>query len=303
MTINTNAITPDMDDTEYFALPSLDQSQLKQYLHSRFDWAWHRLNPTYESTPAMRFGTAFHAYLLNTANVVALPEGETFRSRENRQWRDKQLEAGNIIVAADELALMERMKANLHASSSKEGAPDYERIIKEGTREQCIEWTDTKSGIRLKAKPDLIPAGEGYLVDLKTCQSIDANEFSRSAFNHGYHIQAEFYRMAVSQIDPERFGRERRRATGMQFWCFEKTASARWMPYVINTTTKIAAKARASIRNGLTRLSADVVEAQDAGYGEGLDAAARMILDRDYPTRAVPLEFPDWMLRQADRQV
>lgn len=297
--MNNNVITPDIHDTEYFAMPSLDQSQLKQYMHSRYDWAWHRMNPTHDSTPAMRFGTAFHAYLLGTSNVVALPEGESFRSKKNQQWRDEQLEEGNLIVAADELRLMEHMKDNMRASSRMEGAPDYERLITEGTCEQCIEWTDRKSGIRLKAKPDLIPAGEGYLVDLKTCQSVDMDKFARAAFDHGYHIQAEFYRLAVAQVTPERFGRESRKATGMQFWCFEKTDSARWRPYVINATSKVAAKARKAIRNTLNRMSVDVAAAQDAGYGEGLDAAARMILDRDYPTVAVPLEFPDWLLRQS----
>lgn len=296
-----NAITPNIDDTEYFALPSLDQSQLKQYIHSRYDWAWHRLHPTYESTAAMRFGTAFHAYLLNTTPVVALPDGESFRSKENREWRDQQLEEGNIIVSADDMALMNRMKDNLLASSSMKDAPNYEQIINEGTREQCIEWTDIKTGIRLKAKPDLIPANENYLVDLKTCQSVDMSEFARSAFNHGYHIQAEFYRMAVSQITPTQFQRAHRRASGMQFWCFEKTDSARWRPYVINTTSKIAAKARTIIRNGLNKLSVDIMQAQEAGYGDGLDAAARMILDVDYPTKAIPLEFPEWLLRQADQ--
>ena len=44
-----------------------------------------------------------------------------------------------------------------------------------------------------------------------------------------------------------------------------------------------------------------VADAQDAGYGEGYDAAAAMILDQDHPTETKPVEFADWMLRDAMR--
>lgn len=179
---HTDAVAyEDMPDSEYFALPSLDQSQLKQFLHSPYDWAWNRLHPHHETTDAMRFGTAFHAYLLGTGTVVALPEGETFRSKKNQQWRDEQLEQGNIVVSADELDMCRRMRENLEASSNlsitqgeETGTPgrDFIRMIEEGAREQAFEWTDRTSGLRLKGKADLIPQGVDYLVDVKTCQSV-----------------------------------------------------------------------------------------------------------------------------------
>ena len=53
--------------------------------------------------------------------------------------------------------------------------------------------------------------------------------------------------------------------------------------------------ARKSIRQGLNTLSVMVADAQDAGYGEGYDAAAAMILDQDHPTETKPVEFTDWM--------
>lgn len=308
---HTDAVAyEDMPDSEYFALPSLDQSQLKQFLHSPYDWAWNRLHPHHETTDAMRFGTAFHAYLLGTGTVVALPEGETFRSKKNQQWKDEQLEQGNIVVSADELVMCRRMRENLEASSNlsitqgeETGTPgrDFIRMIEEGAREQAFEWTDRTSGLRLKGKADLIPQGVDYLVDVKTCQSVDPVPFAKACLNHGYHIQSEFYRMGVSQFDPQLFGRYRRRASGMEFWCFEKTDAARWQPYVIKSDSPAAELARKSIRQGLNTLSVMVADAQDAGYGEGYDAAAAMILDQDHPTETKPVEFTDWMLRDAMR--
>ena len=70
----------DIDDPGYFRLKSIDQSQLKQFLKNPADWAYHRLNDDHKPTDATKLGTAFHAYLLGTSDVVSLPEGESFRS-------------------------------------------------------------------------------------------------------------------------------------------------------------------------------------------------------------------------------
>ena len=51
------------------------------------DWAWNRLHPHHETTDAMRFGTAFHAYLLGTGTVVALPEGRRSAARKPASGR------------------------------------------------------------------------------------------------------------------------------------------------------------------------------------------------------------------------
>ncbi len=85
--------------------------------------------------------------------------------------------------------------------------PDYMEIIEQGTKEQCIEWKDRQTGLMLKAKPDLIPAGTDYLVDLKTAQKADAESFAKEVINYGYHIQNRFYRAAVAACKPDAFDR------------------------------------------------------------------------------------------------
>ena len=144
----------DIDDPGYFRLKSIDQSQLKQFLKNPADWAYHRLNDDHKPTDAMKFGTAFHAYLLGTSDVVSLPEGESFRSKDNQKWRDEQLEAGNIIVSYNDMQLLKRMKEGIEQTSLMPEYPDYMEIIEQGTKEQCIEWKDRQTGLMLKAKPD-----------------------------------------------------------------------------------------------------------------------------------------------------
>ena len=82
----------DIDDPGYFRLKSIDQSQLKQFLKNPADWAYHRLNDDHKPTDAMKFGTAFHAYLLGTSDVSAcLRErasgAKTTRSGATNSWK------------------------------------------------------------------------------------------------------------------------------------------------------------------------------------------------------------------------
>lgn len=315
--MSQRARTLDIDDPEYFALPSLDQSQLKQFLKNPADWAFARLGgEESQPTDAMRFGTAFHAFLMGTGNVVSLDEGETYKSARNRQWRTEQEAAGNIVVSYSDLTLLKRMRSNIEKISGRDGYPDYMGMIQEGTCEQAIEWTDAATGLTLKAKPDLIPAGTDFLVDLKTAAAADEDSFSRSTFDHGYHIQAEFYRQAVALCPDGMFNRGTRVPKSVQFWVFEKTGACDWQPFTISAESPIAEFARTSIRQALTGISLMASLGAEAGYGDkdSADTAAKWILASGYGSVEMPdgsvlaagydkrpkeLGVPDWALRKA----
>lgn len=304
----------DIPDTEYFVRPSLDQSQLKKFLKNPADWAYERLYGSHKTTPAMEFGTAFHAFLLGTSEVVSLPEGESFRSRANQEWKDGEEAAGHIVVSYDSMQLLERMKRNIELASKRDGLPDYMSLIEQGACEQVIEWTDTATGLRLKAKPDLIPAGTDYLVDLKTAVSADQTQFARSAIDHGYHIQAEFYRQAVAKCPAKAFKRGAKVPTAMQFWVFEKENACDWQPFSISSDSEVAELARDSIRQALIGIKRMVELAENAGIGNDVDAAAQWCIcsgygfgklsDGDlvrggYDKNPKELQFEDWALRKA----
>ena len=272
----------DIDDPGYFRLKSIDQSQLKQFLKNPADWAYHRLNDDHKPTDAMKFGTAFHAYLLGTSDVVSLPEGESFRSKDNQKWRADQLEAGNIIVSYNDMQLLKRMKEGIEQTSLMPEYPDYMEIIEQGTKEQCIEWKDRQTGLMLKAKPDLIPAGTDYLVDLKTAQKADAESFAKEVINYGYHIQTVFYRAAVAACKPDAFDRGSKAPSTMQFWVFEKTDACDWQPFSISDDNPITNLAATSIRQALLGIALMVKKAKEEGYAENtpdpVDAAAKYAL-------------------------
>lgn len=304
----------DITDEEYFALPSLDQSQLKQFLRNPADWAYERINGGGEPTSAMKFGTAFHAFLLGTGEIVNLPEGETLRSKANKEWADEQQAEGRIVVTFEDMQTLKRMKRNIELTSMRDDMPDYMDIIRTGVREQAIEWRDKTTGLWLKAKPDLIPVHGDYLVDLKTARAADTDSFARTSLDHGYHIQAEFYRQAVAKCPKKAFGRNVRVPTAMQFWVFEKTNACDWQPFTISSDSRIAGMARDSIRQALNGIAKMVELGERAGYGEGVTAAVQWCVRTGYGSVALDdgtsmfvgydkrpkeLAFTDWMLSKA----
>lgn len=297
----------DIDDPGYFRLKSIDQSQLKQFLKNPADWAYHRLNDDHKPTDAMKFGTAFHAYLLGTSDVVSLPEGESFRSKDNQKWRDEQLEAGNIIVSYNDMQLLKRMKEGIEQTSLMPEYPDYMEIIEQGTKEQCIEWKDRQTGLMLKAKPDLIPVGTDYLVDLKTAQKADAESFAKEVINYGYHIQTVFYRAAVAACKPDAFDRGFRAPSTMQFWVFEKSDACDWQPFSISDDNPITNLAATSIRQALLGIALMVKKAKEEGYAENtpdpVDAAAKYALRHGFNKKVKEVSFQNWQLLTAENML
>ena len=297
----------DIDDPGYFRLKSIDQSQLKQFLKNPADWAYHRLNDDHKPTDAMKFGTAFHAYLLCTSDVVSLPEGESFRSKDNQKWRADQLEAGNIIVSYNDMQLLKRMKEGIEQTSLMPEYPDYMEIIEQGTKEQCIEWKDRQTGLMLKAKPDLIPAGTDYLVDLKTAQKADAESFAKEVINYGYHIQTVFYRAAVAACKPDAFDRGSKAPSTMQFWVFEKTDACDWQPFSISDDNPITNLAATSIRQALLGIALMVKKAKEEGYAENtpdpVDAAAKYALRHGFNKKVKEVSFQNWQLLTAENML
>lgn len=297
----------DIDDPGYFRLKSIDQSQLKQFLKNPADWAYHRLNDDHKPTDAMKFGTAFHAYLLGTSDVVSLPEGESFRSKDNQKWRADQLEAGNIIVSYNDMQLLKRMKEGIEQTSLMPEYPDYMEIIEQGTKEQCIEWKDRQTGLMLKAKPDLIPAGTDYLVDLKTAQKADAESFAKEVINYGYHIQTVFYRAAVAACKPDAFDRGSKAPSTMQFWVFEKTDACDWQPFSISDDNPITNLAATSIRQALLGIALMVKKAKEEGYAENtpdpVDAAAKYALRHGFNKKVKEVSFQNWQLLTAENML
>lgn len=199
-----------LTDSQYFAHPAVDQTQLKQFAANPREWAYSRLHPEESKTsPAFQFGTAFHAYLMGTGTVIS-PDGVNLRTKAGQAWRKEQEAAGSIVVSPDDMQLIQRMVSNLE--------PDDRQLISQAACEQAYLITDRETGLQLKIKPDVNPQDPTLIVDVKTTADNSNEGFTRSIVNFGYDIQAVFYTDVLRTLgvkDASRF----------EFWCWNKTGS------------------------------------------------------------------------------
>ena len=148
-------------------------------------------------TPAMAFGTALHLRVLQPdefkKQVVVSPDV----SRATKEYKEfAAANEGKMIIKPDEAIDIEAMTAALYAH------PRSKQILekKENIYEQSITW-EYPCGLneyqRCNSTPDIFHARRRYIADIKTCESADLDSVIRTISTYEYHLQSEFYKMAV----------------------------------------------------------------------------------------------------------
>lgn len=138
---------------------------------------WRRKNRG-DSTDATRIGSAAHCSILtpelfDRAHAVK-PEGMEFRSKENRELRDKWVAEGRAILAHDEWQQVREINA---AFAGKLAA--FDALHAAVGREASVFWNCPDSGLPCKGRPDWFTTDCVY--DLKVSiaaeKSLDALQF------------------------------------------------------------------------------------------------------------------------------
>lgn len=163
---------------------NLRDVELKSPAHMFARWSGNP-NAAPQTSPALAFGSAAHALILGDEafelrHVVS--PFDSFRSKDAREWRDKQIAAGKVVITEDDLAHIQGMAETLAAHPiAKDGVFD-------GEVEQSVFWKDEATGLWCKSRMDSRPIGD-TLVDLKT--TADANPFAcrKSVQNYAYDMQ------------------------------------------------------------------------------------------------------------------
>ena len=156
----------EMPGNEYFALPHLSQSFLKQYLRSPF----HAKNPRHrESTAALEFGTQFHELLMEpdvfagryVEDQVYQHDGRTKEGKAERLAAE-QVRQGRTGISPTNWQLLHNMlEASINDSVTRQ-------LFAAGKAEQVLLWQD-ELGVPCKARIDWLPdAIPGCIVDVKT---------------------------------------------------------------------------------------------------------------------------------------
>lgn len=190
-------------------------------------------------TPAMAFGTAVHAAVLepelfreryariNESDLAGtLDTLEDFRAaaaelgiKPGKMKKETLREAimaadtgSRFVFREDAIALLKAGKEILTEDAflaieaiqgnigKHEGAA---RLMQDGRAEMSAFWTDVETGIACKCRPDWLVRDGGAIdgiVDLKTCADASAESFSRSIALFGYDVQAAFYQDGIRSV-------------------------------------------------------------------------------------------------------
>ena len=151
----------------------------------------HYLTEPKEQTPAMAFGVAFHAYLLEPVPFMsrfAIAPNVDRRTKEGKLEYDKfvyEAEDKTIISQSDYNKIQEMTDA---IRSNTIAGELISNLIK--TELDC-RWINEDTGIEMRGIIDGI--GIDYIIDIKTCQDAHPMKFGRDAVNMNYHRQAAIY--------------------------------------------------------------------------------------------------------------
>lgn len=160
--------------------PGLSYSGAKDILRSPFLYKWKRENPQ-PTSPAMEVGQAVHSAVLGKGPIPRLIDGGRGKAEREAEAR----EAGCIPLTADDYDSVGAM-AQAVASHDEAGRA----IANAKRREVAAIAQHPETGVWLRAYADALHEGNRYGVDLKTGREGTLEDFSRVAYNLGYHIQA-----------------------------------------------------------------------------------------------------------------
>lgn len=266
-------------------LDAVDQTALKKYLVSPLAYSDY-LTGEHGYSSALEFGKAAHSMVLGSGpQVVAKPN---LRTKEGKALRDELVEqygADDIVwLSADDVEKVEPCGTWLEISS---------RSWMVSRRWRCRHRPPIP-GLSIKGKADWLPStpdpdGVLRIRDYKTTVK-SPDEFERSCWQYGYHIQAAFYMRLYRLTMPEYKG-----PLGFEFIVQEKNPPFDWMRYEIQEDSPIITElAEPKINHALQGIKwfRDNTE-------EPLEAMRAYGLPK-YPKDVV---FPDWKLLEEEEEI
>lgn len=193
-----------ISDAEYFSIPAVSASQLKQYDKGAY-WFWKSspFNPDKkpeEESNALAFGKLCHCLLLEPdhfeSEYMVFDFGKLRTSKKYQEAKEQN--PGKIIVSPDELNHAIKMIQNVreHKLASL--------ILDGATAEMPFMWEDKETGLKCKAKLDAIKRTKNGLVVIDYKTSGDIQSVLNWPQKLQYPLQSEFYSRAVEAKYGER---------------------------------------------------------------------------------------------------
>lgn len=140
-----------------------------------------------KETEALTIGAITHRAILEPDTMKdafsVRPEGMSLTTKDGRAWKEAQ--NGKPILNDGQAKSIDGMRIAVHRHEVAK------RFFHGSKTEQSI-FAEC-DGLDLKARVDILPSAGNVIADIKTCESADPDEFSKSIGNYGYYRQAYFY--------------------------------------------------------------------------------------------------------------
>ena len=158
-------------------------------------------------TEAMKFGTAYHHFVLEPETfddvyfiLDLLERPEPTRSMNlaaNKRWKEDIMLANvnKQLINSNDFDSIKCMAKELSTNNN------IQDLFVGSEFEKIILWKNRESGVLCKGKIDIINEDKEFICDLKTCQTANPKVFKDTIVNRNYHRQAAFYLDAVGMKD------------------------------------------------------------------------------------------------------
>lgn len=199
MKTDLNGLIFDLDNQTYHDSPGLSSSMLVKLMRSPAHLREAIINPP-EQTPAMKFGSAAHAAILEpnlfAGRYVKAPECDRRTKAGKETYESFAIEnQGKEILSGDDFDKIKAMVDAVHSHPVASG------LLKNGKAEMSAFWRDPNTNLLCKCRPDYYNTKNGIIVDVKTSEDASFKGFQKSISKFNYHIQSAFYLDGISTLE------------------------------------------------------------------------------------------------------
>ena len=190
----------EISNADYRKKEGISASDLKKMVKSMAHYKYYKDHPDDSDSPALQFGRAYHKLMLEPDDFdnefIVSPKFDR-RTKEGKAAYEQFLQDAEGKEVIDE----ETYQTLLEMQKALYDTPFVKLLIK-GEHEKSFFWTDEKTGIPCKCRPDSYgELKDQYIcVDLKTTNDAETDHFMRDALKFGYDIQSAHYCEGLSTI-------------------------------------------------------------------------------------------------------
>lgn len=189
---------------EYREREGVSSTDLKKIAKSPAHFRYWKDHPQ-EDTPSLLFGRAAHKYMLEKDEFkteFAVAPNVDRRTKEGKELWAKFVEENNDkdIISVDDMQKIEEMYEALYSTP-------FIKTLLSGKKELSFFAKDEETGEIMKCRPDCITEFKGakILIDYKTTDNADSDDFMKQAIKLMYDMQLAYYEDILEKVTGEEY--------------------------------------------------------------------------------------------------